>query len=122
MKKISMILLLLLTLALGTAAVFTCSLVVLAALEGLVFVLAALLPFCRHRESLWVFVLSVPLLLPLNIRICQDTLYFLQIESCEVWFRILFGIQEMAALLGAELIPLCLLAEILWKKQYPFGK
>lgn len=122
MKKISMFFLLLLTLALGTVAASTGSLVVLAASEGLVFALVALFSFCRHRESLWIFVLSVPLLLSFNIRICYDTFCLLQIESCAIWFRILFGIQEMAALLGAELLPLCLLARILWEKQYPFGK
>lgn len=122
MKKIGMFFLLLLTLALGTAAAFAGSLVALVASEGLVFALAALFPFCRQRESLWIFVLSVPLLLPFNIRICYDTFYLLQIESCALWFRILFGIQEMAALHGAELLPLCLLARILWENQYPFGK
>lgn len=77
----------------------------------------ALLPFCRGRESLWTFVLTVPAFLPVNTVWC---LFFCRIFSgrrglAEIF---LYGTLMVFLLISAESLVLCLFSRLIWKKQY----
>lgn len=78
--------------------------------------LAVLLPCADRRENLWMLVLSIPTLLPINIRVLS------------LFRRLLFDFNElgnallyivcMYILLSAEELILQYLTRLIWKKQY----
>ena len=102
-------------------SVFRGSVLWLLAAVALIYILAARLPFCRKRECLWVFVLAVPALVPVNLRIFFEFHYVL-IADYPFWLCVMAAIQDITAMLGIETIVLCILAKVIWKDQYAFGK
>ncbi len=121
MKKTCMMVLMLIPLIPALFAAVRGSVLWLLAAVALIYILAARLPFCRKRECLWVFVLAVPALVPVNLRIFFEFHYAL-IADYPSWLCVMAAIQDITAMLGIETIVLCMLAKVIWKDQYAFGK
>lgn len=121
MKKTCMMVLMLIPLIPALFAAVRGSVPWLFAAVVLIYILAARLPFCRKRECLWVFVLAVPAFVPVNLRIFFEFHYAL-IADYPSWIFIMVAIQDITAMLGGETIVLCMMARVIWKDQYAFGK
>lgn len=84
------------------------------------FLLVSLLPLCKKRENLWMFVFSTVSLLPVNIRVSisvsqwmEDELYmdspFLKVIIILIAFHVLFCLEQI--ILGV-------ITRFIWKRQY----
>lgn len=84
------------------------------------FLLVGLLPLCKKRENLWMFVFSTVSLLPVNIRVSisvsqwmEDELYmdspFLKVIIILIAFHVLFCLEQI--ILGV-------ITRFIWKRQY----
>lgn len=103
--------------ALFTASVLRSSWILAILAAGSIFAVVALVPLCRRRESLWVFLITAVATIPLNIWIVHrvmDAGYFSGsfavteiLWYCLVYF-IGFSLEEL--LFG-------ILARLIWKRQ-----
>ena len=105
----------LLPLALSTAGALRDSPLLMALTVPLLFVMVGVLPFCRKRENLYMFVYASVALIPVNIRlsalpsdVLSDGKLLLVIERIIICFM----------LMAAEEIVLGLIARRIWRRQY----
>ena len=78
--------------------------------------LSVLLPCADRRENLWMFVLSIPTLLPINIRLLLRYRWYL--FDYNEFANAILGIVAMSMLLSAEELILQYVTRMIWKKQY----
>lgn len=70
----------------------------------------------HNVESLWIFLLSFPTCLPMDLRICFSfTLRFF--ETFPFWMQIILFISVAATFISVELILLVLISRCIWRKQ-----
>ena len=80
--------------------------------------LALLLPCADRRENLWMFVFSIPTLIPLTLRI----LYLMRdvLLDSNGFVNALLCIFAFLVLMSAEELILQYVTRLIWKKQYPW--
>lgn len=88
----------------------------------LIFLFVAVMPFCRKRENLWLFVLGMYSLFPVNIILLKDTNfanYVLFEPFCNMKiFNFIMVLVVSAIVMSIESILVGLLGRIFWKRQY----
>lgn len=102
--------------SLGIAAVCKLSLKMLFAEEVLVFIAAALLPFCQGRECLWVVLLTVFVWMPWDV-IMALKYAAVSFSHYPGWMFLIFLFQMAGMLMCAEVIGFGLIARAIWKYQ-----
>lgn len=109
-------LILLFYLLIGVAAAFKSALWIVLGAELLIFLSAALLPFCKKRECLWVSVLTVMAWGPWNTGIVYS--YIISAwAGYPGWVEIIMWMQTTAMLVCTEVLAFGLLARALWRHQ-----
>ena len=103
-------------LAMGLAGAVQFSIKPLLAAELLAFLAAALLPFCRGRQCLWVSLLTGIVWCPMDLLAAADYVSN-SFSHCPGWVRIAILVQTSGALGSAEVIVCGLLARAIWKRQ-----
>lgn len=83
------------------------------------FLAVRLLPACRHRENLWMFLLAALAGIPINLT--ASAVLLRTFFSSQEWgiARFLWGILLYAILFSTEQIILGVITRLLWKAQYP---
>ncbi len=81
------------------------------------FLIVALVPLCRKRESLWMFVGLVPASAPINLVLA---LYYSTevMDSSSRFAQFLWLILALSVLLSVEEIAFGAVTRLIWKKQY----
>lgn len=81
------------------------------------FLLVKFLPFCRHRENLWMFTFTAISVIPINCYVIRkmDLLVYFNgsMVKCFLWSVLVFFI-----LLAVEEIVLGLITRLIWRRQY----
>lgn len=81
------------------------------------YALLFLLPVCRHRESLWAFVISSVSGIPVNVRVCIMIFKgFLASDSAAE--NIAYAALTFCAVYAVEQILLGVTVRLIWRKQY----
>ena len=84
----------------------------------IMFILVGLLPICKHRESLWVYVITSISCIPIGIRLIKSAITYLELEIYELLFIIMFVFGLMNAISFFTLF----ITRIIWRKQYRLFK
>lgn len=82
----------------------------------LLFLAIMFLPCTARRQDLYMFVLSVPLLAPINLRILYMMRYWL--DGGTTTLSVLLNIFLFFVLMSAEVLVLQYFTRIIWKRQY----
>lgn len=77
------------------------------------------MPFCRKRESLWLFVVGIYALLPINHLIVKEVLVYIVSETSLRWLVYpLTYLECFLILISVEEVLLGLVGRLLWRRQY----
>lgn len=88
----------------------------------LIFLFVAVMPLCHKRENLWLFVLGMYSLFPVNTILLNDTnfaSYILLEPFCNMKiFNFIIVLVMAAIIMSIESILIGLLGRVFWKRQY----
>lgn len=88
-----------------------------------VFLIVVVVPWCRHHENMWLFVLTAIGSVPINLSLthCIIDSSILK-NSFPVLVRVVTSVEIYLLLLGIEEIVIGVLGRIIWKKQKAMDK
>ena len=99
------------------AARLWCWPLALVAVAG-VFIVVAIFPLFRRRESLWVFFFVLLTVTPINLAIIDELLHSFLFEDSFLLTNIIRGSLIFTIALSIEELACGLVARMIWKKQY----
>jgi len=81
------------------------------------FAMVALLPFCRKRENLWMFIFVAVFGTPVNIFLVKEYTWYLAGDDSRV-VTFFYGALLFFVLFSVEEIVFSLITRLIWRKQY----
>lgn len=104
-------------LALTVAGAVKGSFVIMALSIPVLFLLVALLPFCKKRENLWMFIYGIITLIPVNIFIINHAELYVYLGE-NIFSEIITYASVFLLMQSVEQVALGLITRFIWKRQY----
>lgn len=83
-----------------------------------IFLLVGMMPFCRKRENLWLFVMGIYALLPINHFLAKGAVMYMEKETVLQGISYLLTYLEyLLIVISGEEVFMGLVGRILWKRQ-----
>ena len=116
MKKAFCVLLAVLPTVCSVASMFRFRCILIAAAVVLLFAAVAILPQARHRENVWMFVLALPVTIPINLMLLFR--FYGYFESDYMLNNVLCVILFFGMAVSMEEVALGIVTRRIWRKQY----
>lgn len=85
------------------------------------FIVVGIVPICKHRENLWLFLVLAVSMVPVNVFLAARLgLIMVLFYETPVWTRYVFSVLVYGICFSLEEIMTGIIARIIWRKQYRF--
>ena len=115
------LLLFLIPIVLAILSIFRLHVLLAIASIALIFVLVGILPVTHGHENLWLFLVSTPAFVPINLHILfwyPDLLEYFCTNTDNPFILITAIIVEILLFLGAEEVLVAFAGRLIWRRQY----
>lgn len=82
------------------------------------FLFVWLVPICKHKENLWMFILVAIASVPINILVIYEAIFVGLLTETPIVAKFLWGVLLYCVVFSVEEIVFGLVTRIIWRKQY----